>query len=327
MLLPGISVVIPNYNGRQLLPEIIPYALKALQHTNLASEIIIVDDCSTDDSCSFIATNFPGVVLIKNEINSGFSITMNRGIFSARFQLMLMLNSDVKLEANYFTSLLPYFLEQDCFGVMGRIVGWNDDNIQDAAKLPAWHGAKLKTSGNYFAAKPAPGDRLFSMYLSGANALVSTEKLLFLGGFDELFSPFYIEDVELSIRAWRVGWKCYYDHFAICRHKVSTSIKSSRSKNFIKTIYYRNKMFLHAKHLEGTALLLWYMQLVPEAFIKIVSIRRYYFRALRMFSINKRALKTSRNKFEELADENLKTLSSVTKIITDSIQGRKVIKF
>ena len=46
-------------------------------------------------------------------------------------------------------------------------------------------------------------------------------KLIELGGFNELYAPFYVEDYDLSLRAWRLGYKCYYEHFALCRHQVS----------------------------------------------------------------------------------------------------------
>ena len=176
--------------------------------------------------------------------NSGFSITINKGIFTAQYDLLLLLNSDVKLSPDYFEKQLKYFDEPDTFGVMGRIAGWDDDKIQDGGKYPNLEWVKIKTSTNFIPINNLVNDNLYSIYLSGANAFVSKEKIITLGGFDELFSPFYIEDVELSIRAWRMGWKCYYEHNAICRHKTSVTIKSKESKRFIKTIYYRNKMFL-----------------------------------------------------------------------------------
>ena len=173
----GISVIIPNYNGRHLLAEIIPPLYDALRQTGIPHEIIISDDKSADDSVTYIRTSFPEIKVLESDKNSGFSPSINKGIFMAEYDLVLLLNSDVKLTANYFENLLPYFNMEDTFGVMGRIIGWDDDNIQDGGKYPAYQGAKIKTSGNYFPIDAAENRKLYSMYLSGANALVSREKL------------------------------------------------------------------------------------------------------------------------------------------------------
>jgi GT2 family glycosyltransferase len=327
--LKGISVVMPNYNGRYLLEQTLPDLFVALKNSGSDYEVIIPDDRSTDDSVVYLEQAFSSVIIIKSEANQGFSTNTNKGIFAAKYDHVLILNSDVKLSPNYFDSLYKYFDDPDTFGVMGRIIGWEDEQIQDGAKFPAYHGAKIKTSGNYYATVPDVNDRLYSMYLSGANAFVDRKKLLLLGGFDELFSPFYVEDFEMSLRAWRVGWKCYYDHFAVCRHQVSVSIKSKSSKNFVNTIYYRNKMFLHAMHLSPVKLVLWYLQLIPETLIRLFTGRFYYFASLKMFFSSFKKMKASEEKFAALVRRRCIDLSvqQVTDKILDSLKGKDITRF
>ena len=86
---------------------------------------------------------------------------------------VLLLNSDVKLTPNYFEHLLPYCERNDILGVMGQIVGWDDEIIQDGAKYPLWQGAKIKTSWNYFLKDSSANKPLPSFYLSGANAFLN----------------------------------------------------------------------------------------------------------------------------------------------------------
>jgi GT2 family glycosyltransferase len=150
-----------------------------------------------------------------------------------------------------------------------------------------------------------------------------------MGGFDELFSPFYVEDFEMSLRAWRVGWKCYYDHFAVCRHQVSVSIKSKSSKKFVNTIYYRNKMFLHAIHLSKAWLVAWYVQLIPETLIRLFTGRFWYFTSLKMFFSSSKKMKVSEEKFAGLARRRCIELSvqQVTNIILDSLKGKDIQRF
>ena len=330
MLSQSISVVIPNYNGENLLPAILPPLYTALTKANVPYEIIVSDDCSTDGSLAFLATHYPEIKISQNITNSGFSITANKGFYAARYDHIFLLNSDVKLTEDYFIPLFKYFEEdKNTFGVMGRIIGWDDDEIQDGAKYPSFHGAKIKTTGNYMMINPGTNDRLYSMYLSGANAFLDRHKLLQLGGFNELFSPFYVEDYELSLRAWRLGYTCYYDHFAVCRHQVSRSIKAKNKKNYINTIYYRNKLFLHYIHLMGTELFLWKLQLIGETIFSFFTGKFYFFTSLRLFLKNIKAAKMAKDKINALAEEtqNLFSVKQVAQIVLNSIDQEKIKRF
>jgi GT2 family glycosyltransferase len=296
----GISVVIPNFNGVTLFPQTLPSLIASLTRAGLPSEILVADDCSTDESIKYLNENYPEIKVVASEVNRGFSPTINRGIRAAKYDLVFLLNSDVKLREDYFEHLVPYFDRSDTFGVMGQIVNWDDDRIQDAAKLPTFQGAKIKTFKNFLPSETPVQGGLYTMYLSGAEALVSREKLLQLGGFDEIFAPYYIEDYELSLRAWRLGWKCYYDHRAVCRHKTSSTIKSKSRKKHIQTIYYRNKMFLHAIHLSSFQLALYYPQIFFECLIRVASFRFHYIQSIILFFKERKKCLASRRKFEEV---------------------------
>lgn len=325
----GISVVIPNYNGVHLFQKgTLSTVVEALQAVAKPSEIIVVDDCSTDGSVAYLKEQYPAIKVLVNEKNSGFSVTANKGIQAAVQDKVLLLNSDVKLTPGYFENQFKYFDHPDTFGVMGRIVGWEDDIIQDGAKYPTFHGSKIKTSGNYLLKDEGQMEAgLYSAYLSGANAFMDKEKFLLIGGLNELFSPFYIEDFELSLRAWRLGFKCYYDYNSVCRHQVSTSIKSKSRKEYINAIYDRNKMYVHALHLEGMQKLLWYLQLIPETLIRVFTFRWHYLKSLAMFFSSFEQVKQSQHNFDRLAAK-LHTRLSINEVrtfILRSIKGEKII--
>ncbi len=325
----GISVIIPNYNGSDLLPRILPPLFEALAFTALPNEVIVCDDCSADNSVPLLQKEYKNIRLLQNKKNEGFSPTINKGIFVAKYDYVLLLNSDVILTREYFVPLLRYFDKEDTFGVMGRTIGWDDDQVQESAKFPSFHGAKIKTAVNYLVDAPKENDWLYSMYLSGANAFIDRKKLLKLHGFDEIFAPFYVEDFELSLRAWRLGWKCYYEHFAVCRHKTSVSIRSKSSKAFINTIYYRNKMYLHAIHLTGANRFFWYLQLIPETIIRLLTFRFYYLDALAMFLKNGKRVEQSKKQFSDLVNgsADIKSVREVMNTIKDSISKRSIKRF
>lgn len=325
--LKGISVVIPNFNGRLLLPEILPPLYIALDNTGLLFEVIISDDNSTDESISYIKENFPKIIIVQNKINKGFSPTINKGIFLAKYDLLLLLNSDVKLTNSYLKNILTYFDNEDTFGVMGRIIGWDNNEIQDGGKYPSYHGTKIKTSGNFIPLNNSENEKFYSFYLSGANALVSKEKIITLGGFNEIFAPFYIEDVELSLRAWRMGWKCYYEHNAICEHKTSVTIKTKESAKFVKTIYSRNKMYLHSIHLQGYNLTLWYLQLIPELLLNVFMGRFWYIKSLKMFFTSKKEVEESKTNFLKTSKNNLISVNEVVNKILNPLKNKSLKRF
>lgn len=324
----GISVVIPNFNGLSLLPHVLPTVYDALEKTNLPFEVLVVDDCSTDDSVTFLSDNFPYVKIIVNNHNSGFSISSNNGIRTATYDLVLLLNSDVKLEQDYFKYLLRYFETKDTFGVMGKIIGWEDNTIQDGAKYPSFHYAKIKTSVNYILENEADmNEGLLTVYLSGANALLDRNKFLHLGGFNEMFTPFYVEDYELSLRAWRMGYQCYYENRAVCRHRVSTTIKSRNKKSYVKMITNRNKWFLHAIHLSKQRRWMWLLQLVPEIMVQSLLLKQYYWKAFKEFISNRHEIKRYREALKVKGGERLLSVEQVMKKITASVKNKNIFFF
>ncbi len=326
----GISVIIPNYNGIALLPITLPTVQTALDTSGKPFEIIIVDDCSTDGSVAYLEHAYPAVKIIRNEVNSGFSVSVNKGVRAAVHDKVLLLNSDVKLTPGYFEHQYRYFDKTDTFGVMGRIVGWDDDVIQDGAKYPYFHGAKIKTSGNYLLKDESlMREGLYTIYLSGANAFIDREKFLAIGGFNEMFSPFYSEDYELSLRAWRLGYTCWFDYNSVCRHKVSHTIKSANRKKEIKVVYNRNKMFLHALHLSGWQRFLWFLQLTAECLVRLLLLQFYFVKAYCLYLAAFGTIKNYRKQFLQLATAKQynRSVSSVYSFLTGNIKNQETITF
>jgi len=255
----SISVILPNFNGKHLMEMYIPVTIEALNFSSIDYEIIVVDDCSTDGSSQFIEQYYPQLILIKNAVNSGFSYTCNQGIAIASKELVFLLNSDVKLTKTYFEEQFKYFDCDNTFGVMGRIMNFDGKKIEDAARFPSYKGSKFKANTFYYLENE--NERALTCYLSGANALINREKLQLLKGFDEIYTPFYFEDFDLGLRAWKMGWSLYYEHQSICYHHVSSSTNMVNASNFVQITYNRNSFILQSIHLNGFIRKMWYLQL------------------------------------------------------------------
>lgn len=238
----SISVIIPTYNGKELLKQYLPSCIRALEFSTLIFEyeIIVVDDCSKDDTITFLKNEYPQIILLKNETNLGFSKTINKGIRYSKMDLSLLLNNDMELPEDYFEKTIPFFIgNQNLFGVSSQIRDKSGKNVLEGAK-------KLQRKHGMFHYKDCLESSLGrTLYVCGGNALVDSVKLKMLGGFNELFSPFYFEDFDLSLRAWRNGWNLLYTDQTYCKHCHSTTILKENNKEDVERIFLRNKILIN----------------------------------------------------------------------------------
>lgn len=322
----NVSIIIPNYNGAGLLQKYLPYTIAAAEKAQILYEIIVVDDASTDDSVSFIEEHYRNINLVKNKINRGFSYSCNEGLKVAGYELLLFLNTDVKLSPDYFENQWHYFEKSDTFGVMGRIMSMDEKRMEDTARYPKFMGCKLKAS--YFFYSNENHKFIPTTYLSGANALVDAEKMKSIKGFDQIFSPFYAEDLDLGLRAWRLGWKCYYEHQAICYHQISSTTKKHSAKRLVKQIYYRNRFLLHAIHHEGSALWLWYLHVMfLEVAPKLLIGQFWIWKSFRHFLDHGRQILHSKRRLKLLMKNNNSDFSlfEIKKLINNEMKGKEFI--
>jgi GT2 family glycosyltransferase len=276
---PSISVVIPNYNGRDILADTIRFAIRALETSQILDyEIIVSDDASVDDSIEVVHNNFQNVIIVRSTVNTGFAGNVNRGVFASNKELILLLNSDVHLTEGYFTSLIPMFSNEKIFGVMGLIKDLKTLENQDGAKSPKLFLYNIESNKNVMRTNQI----LPTFFLSGANALVRANYLKRIGGLCELFNPYYSEDVELGIRAWRLGWELYFQPEAVCYHELSTTIKKIDSQK-VQVIAKRNKYILHYLHLPPGLKMLYLLNVTVNSIFKFFLGKKVHFLALLSF--------------------------------------------
>jgi GT2 family glycosyltransferase len=211
-------------------------------------------------------------------LNTGFAGNTNRGIFKAQKELIFLLNSDVHLTEGYFISLIPMFANEKTFGVMGAIKDAETLKNQDGAKYPKIILYNIESNKNVMSEKEV----LPTFFLSGANALIRSSYLKKIGGFCELFNPYYSEDVELGIRAWRMGWELYFQPQAICFHETSSTIKKIDSQS-VQLIAKRNKYILHALHLPKMLRFIYLLNISLNSLFKLLVGKKVHFLALVSF--------------------------------------------
>ena len=317
----SISVVLPNYNGASLLKENLPYVYEALRSSSIGDfEVIVADDASTDDSIVFLEQHYSEIKIIKNTKNKGFSSNVNSGIFAAEKELVLILNTDVKLSDDYFIPLLPYFEHADTFGVTGRIMSMDASKIQDGAKFPSVSFGSIIATKNYISDQR---QCLYSLFLSGANALVDRKKLLEIRAFNTLFDPYYFEDVDLGLTAWQMGYKLYYVHDVVCYHPNSATINKQPSLK-VKRIAKRNKLLLHYLHLNTFAWTYFIVLFILKMCGRMLIFDMFYYKVLRDFLSIRREAQARRTRFKHIRKQ---TLGDMKKTILTDIRGLEIVKF
>ena len=268
----SVSVVIPTYNGSELLLKNLPPLFEALARVAADWEVIVVDDASSDNSMQLLQSRFPEVIVIKNERNVGFAETMNRGIYAARYDIVLALNNDVQLEADCLEKMLPHFHDQTIFAVTPSVL---DPATKDQQAI-----FKLRRGVCWFRdvclpEPPAYGEvQIF--FASGGSSCYDRKKLLALGGFSTLYAPFYVEDVDLSYHAWKRGWRCVMEPRATAWHPVSSTIRKYHHRKKIKFLIARNKhIFMWLNVTDPFLVIRYFLLLLPSLVGDILSFRKY----------------------------------------------------
>ena len=258
-----ISVVIPNYNGQDLLNKNLPKVIKTCPNC----EIIVVDDASTDDSVDFLQKNFKRIKLIQLAKNKGFAHAVNEGVRKANGDLVLLLNSDVSPRANFLPPALSHFKnESDGWRIFA--VGLADHSHENGKVIVRGRGGAIFDRGfvKHFALTSGSGETL---WVSGGSGIFDKRKFLELGGFDTAFEPFYWEDIDLSFRAWQRGYRCLFEPRSKVDHYHDEGIiKKSKSEFFIKTVSYKNQFLFVWKNISDPILILEHLLWFPYHFTK-----------------------------------------------------------
>jgi GT2 family glycosyltransferase len=253
----GISIVIPNWNGKKLLERYLPSVVDAAKNSNERWEIITVDDGSTDGSDLFLKRNYSFVRLIRNHKHSGFSRVANLGFRSAKYGIVILLNNDVEVTRDFIPPLLRHFTDPKTFAVAARAYDFDRVTLTDGGRIVDFLRGFFRYR-TYDVPDPSLPSRNYypAFSASGGFSAFSRDKVLLLGGFDELFSPFSMEDTDLSYRAWKRGWNIHYEPKSIVYHQPSTTIRSRFRRFTIDTISKRNRLYFHWKNLSDADLLI-----------------------------------------------------------------------
>lgn len=254
-----ISIIIPNYNGEELLKRNLPKVMEAVGD----AEIIVVDDASFDGSMEILKSFKEKIKVIKNEKNLGFSSTVNRGVKEARGEIVVLLNTDVVPEKRFLAPLLSHFKDEKIFAV-----GCMDKSIEDGKIILRGRGVGRWKRGFLIHSRGEIG-KTNTLWVNGGSGAFRKNIWEKLEGFSELYDPFYWEDIDLSYRAIKSGYKILFEPKSVVvhEHEKGAIVKKFTSLE-IRTIAYRNQFIFVWKNATDLDLQFLHMFWLPYHFIK-----------------------------------------------------------
>jgi GT2 family glycosyltransferase len=269
----NLSVIIPNYNGQDLLRKNMPKVFNAMaDYKNGKTEVIVVDDFSTDNSLDILKElklemndSYPNIMfrIIENEKNLGFSSNINKGVRNATGEILILLNTDVFPERDFLIPLLGNFQDDQIFAV-----GCMDKSIEGEKTILRGRGVG-KWSRGFFVHSRGEVNRDNTLWVNGGSGAFRKSIWDKLGGFDDLYKPFYWEDIDLSYRALKSGYKICFEPKSIVTHEHEKGAINSTYSDFrIKTVAYKNQFVFIWKNITDLDLRALHLLWLPFYFIK-----------------------------------------------------------
>jgi GT2 family glycosyltransferase len=237
-----VSVVIPTYNGLELLRT----CLNSLSEAGgRGLEVVVVDNASTDGTAEHVKEHFPRVEVVRLPRNAGFSGGTNAGIARSRGDYIFFLNNDAAVTPGAVDELIAFMEGHPEAGMVGpMVVDYDDAGRVDNLGLATYRDG---TTWGLARGEPAVGrgEAHEVLFPCGCACLCRREVLECVGGFDEDFHML-MEDADLGWRVRLAGWACYCVPTAVVRHRYSATIgRFSPDKAFYVE---RNRIWLAVKN-------------------------------------------------------------------------------
>lgn len=253
-----ISIIIPVYKNYEMFFEYLEINKKYFE----GCEVIIMNDYPLENITEQVKKIYSDAIVVNNRKNFGFAGNVNRGVLKSTRDYIFLINSDVVLIDNSFLHALDHFKkDQKLFAIGfaqiekdGKIVGANkgyfEDGLINHSSLPSNQVTHNQVTINFWA--------------EGGSSIFRKKLFIDLGLLDELFNPFYWEDIDLSYRAWKAGYKILYDPSVKVEHRHESTIGKYFDKSKILKTAFRNQMIFHWKNMTDQDLIMKHLLNIPR---------------------------------------------------------------
>jgi GT2 family glycosyltransferase len=283
-LMTEVAVVVVSWNTRDLTMG----CLQSVQAENggRVSEVVVVDNASSDGTVLRVAERFPRVRVLRNERNLGFAAANNQGVAACRTQAVLLLNSDAQLLPGALPALLAVLEREPKTAVVGARLVYPDGSFQAShSRFPSLLREFMILSGlgrlllgrSYPSRGPETerGPQAVD-YVEGACLLVRRQAYEAVGGLDPGYFM-YAEEVDLCRALRDTGWQVWYQPAAVVVHRGGGS-SGSRPTAREADLYGSRVRYFRKHHGRGQAVVLSLMiyittgwKQVTHSFLRLVT--------------------------------------------------------
>jgi N-acetylglucosaminyl-diphospho-decaprenol L-rhamnosyltransferase len=242
-----VSIIILNWNGRDLLERGLPSALAAIR---AGDEVMVVDNGSTDGSVAFVRENFPAVRLVELPRNLYFSGGNNVGVRAAINDIIVLLNSDMVVEPDFLPPLVAALAQPGVFAASAQIFL---QDLQQPRHETGRTAADFQHGALNLAHLPVddamPQQPQPVLWAGGGSTAYDRRKFLALGGLDELYWPAYVEDLALSYAAWKRGWSSVFVPSSRVHHAHRGTSRRVFGDAYVDRLIARNQLLFIWRHM------------------------------------------------------------------------------
>ncbi len=272
----SVSVVIPVLNNSEVLKQNLPHVIATLEKYGKENvELILSNDNSIDDSLEILkrfqkSAPIPVTVLDHKTANRGFSVNVNRGARVAKNDILVLLGTDVQPELNFLEPLLAHFSDEKVFAVGAANESDEDDGheVLRGRGIGKWEkGFLLHSHGEMINDK--------TLWVDCGSGAFRRSMWNDIGGLQELYTPFYWEDVDISYRAQKMGYRVLIEKKSRVKHEHKKGVIKKQKSSKITTTAYRNQFFFVWLNITDSNLLVNHLRYIPYHLLAAVKDRNW----------------------------------------------------
>lgn len=264
----GVSIIILTWNGLELLKECVARVIDSVRAWPIQTELIIAENGSKDGSLEYIRAQWPDIKVVAFDRNLGFARANNRAVQQAVYDYVLFLNNDLVLEDDFILPLIAYLNRDDIFAVAPKMLRWDRETIDDGLRYGEFSSGLFDVKLEKDLQKSSRAQ--YVTFFCGACFLCKKSIFIALGGFDELYTPYAWEDLDLAYRAWKRGYKVMYEPRSVCYHKREATTRTLFSNMFFISLIWRNKFFFIWKNITYSPYIRQHVFHVPFKLVKFI---------------------------------------------------------
>ena len=292
---PHVSIIIPSFKGYSLFRETWPTLLESLSKVPFPVQIIIIDNGPPDGTEEYLkAHQYPHLRYDCYPTPLGFSKACNIGALKAEAPYLFFMNNDIKTRGDFLSPLLRLLESRtDAFAVGPKFLRWDEKTLDDGVRELLFDRGLLET-----VLQNQDLDKVQSMtLLLGGGFLVRKDRFWELEGFDEIYTPFAWEDLDLGYKACKRGYRHYYCPDAVLYHKREATTRPLFRETKFKALVWRNKFIFMWSLLTDYRILLEHFISLPVKLIKFTFNGRwpyvigFFLALLKIFSILRKRAK------------------------------------